>query len=199
MTKISISAGNRKMGAIRSFSLPPVVTCPKGCPCAGKCYAAKMCRIYPSVRAAYQRNLEALEADMDAVMDELDMELKTNRYFRFHVSGDFYSAGYFAAAVDVIRKNPGCEVLAFTKQFDIANTWIRENGPLPVNFKLIFSQWGDMAVNNPYGLPESAVIFKGCSPADDWKVCPGNCFECACRGTGCWTLNDGETIAFYEH
>ena len=47
VNRISVSAGNTKMGAIRSFSLPPIQTCPKRCPCADKCYAAKICRLRP--------------------------------------------------------------------------------------------------------------------------------------------------------
>lgn len=51
----------------------------------------------------------------------------------------------------------------------------------------------------PHGVPTAAVIFKGEEPRDGWKVCGGNCTECACRGVGCWELKPGETIAFYEH
>ena len=199
VNRISISAGNTKMGAIRSFSLPPILTCPNGCPCAAKCYAAKICRLRPAVRAAYQRNYDMLQTDPGAVYGALERELTMSRHFRFHVSGDFYSAEYFAHVVELVRNNPACNVLAFTKQFDVVNAWIDNNGPLPENFKLIFSEWGDMAVNNPHKLPQSAVIFKGSEPRDNWAICPGNCFECACRGTGCWTLKSGETIAFYEH
>lgn len=54
-------------------------------------------------------------------------------------------------------------------------------------------------VPNPHNLPTSAVIFKGTEPRDGWKVCGGNCAECACRGCGCWELKKGETIAFYQH
>lgn len=199
VNRISISAGNTKMGAIRSFSLPPIQTCPKHCPCAAKCYAAKICRLRPSVRSAYERNYNALQNDAQSVLQQLDKEMKMNRYFRFHVSGDFYSAEYFASVAELVRNNPNCNVLAFTKQFDIVNSWIDCNGALPQNFKVVFSQWGDMAVNNPHKLPESAVIFKGTQAADSWNICGGNCFECACRGVGCWTLSSGETIAFYEH
>lgn len=50
--KISISNGNSKMGLIKSVSLPPVVTCAKGCPCANDCYAVKLQRIYKTVKSA---------------------------------------------------------------------------------------------------------------------------------------------------
>ena len=54
-------------------------------------------------------------------------------------------------------------------------------------------------MENPHGLPVANVIFRGEKPADGWKICGGNCAECACRGGGCWELERGESIAFYEH
>ena len=197
---IFISNGNSKMGAIPSFSLPAVITCNPAAPCFRKCYAAKLERIYKTVRNAYSRNYEIVRNDPDAFAAQINAALAVNRFFRFHVSGDFYSPEYFALVCDLVRKNPGCTVLAFTKQYDIVNDYIAENGPLPVNFKVIFSTWGDFRGNNPYNLPESAVIFKGAeSVPDAWKICGGNCTECACRGCGCWELKNGDTIAFYEH
>ena len=83
VNRISVSAGNTEMGAIRSFSLPPIQTCPKHCPCATKCYAAKICRLRPSVRTAYQRNYDALQNDAQSVFEQLDNELRMNRYQGF--------------------------------------------------------------------------------------------------------------------
>lgn len=200
MIKVSISTGNRKMGAIPSVSLPPVVTCPAGCPCAKKCYAAKMARIYPSVRKAYQNNLDILQTNPGEYWYQVNQAVKMNRYFRFHVSGDIPTPEYFAEMVNVARQNPGTEILVFTKRYQIVNEYITNSGNLPENMHLIFSQWGDnWTVPNPHNLPTAAVIFKGHEPDNDWKVCGGNCTECACRGVGCWQLKQGETIAFYEH
>lgn len=200
MTKVSISRGNTKMGAIPSVSLPPVITCPAGAPCAKKCYAAKLCRLRPSVRNAYENNLEILRHHNTEYWTQVEAAVQMNKYFRFHVSGDIPSKNYFAEMVRIAERNPGTQILAFTKQYDIVNGHISKYGALPVNLHLIFSQWGDnWQVPNPYNLPTSAVIFKGQEPRDDWKVCGGNCTECACRGVGCWELKPGETIAFHEH
>ena len=197
--KISVSKGNSKMGAIPSVSLPPVVTCAKGCPCAKKCYAMKLCRIYPSVRKAYQRNLDILTADPVSYWEQVSEQMKMTRFFRFHVSGDIVSYMYFSMLVGAVEKNPHCETLVFTKRFDIVNRWIDDNGELPENLHLIFSDWIGLDVPNPHKLPLAHVIFKGEEPHDDWKICGGNCSECACRGVGCWELKRGEHIAFYEH
>ena len=190
--KVSISTGNRKMGAIPSVSLPPIVTCPAGCPCAKKCYAAKMARIYPSVRKAYKNNLDILQSNPGEYWHQVNQAVKMNRYFRFHVSGDIPTPEYFAEMVNVARQNPDTEILVFTKRYQIVNEYITSNGNLPENMHLIFSQWGDnWTVPNPHCLPTAAVIFKGQEPKDDWKVCGGNCTECACRGVGCWQLKQG--------
>lgn len=198
--KLHVSNGNSKMGLIPSVSLPPVITCRPGAPCIGKCYAKKLYRLRPTVRNAYDENLELLQAAPDSFFLQLRAALAISRYFRLHVSGDFVNAEYFSRCVDAVKSAPGCTVLAFTKQYEIVNAWIAENGPLPDNFKIIFSGWGSWKCENPYGLPETNVIFRDTAEIpDSWKICGGNCSECACRGCGCWELKNGETIAFYEH
>ncbi len=198
--KVSISRGNVKMGAIPSVSLPPVIACPSGAPCARKCYAAKLCRLRPSVRAAYQNNLEILCKDPAKYWLQVRSAVSMTRYFRFHVAGDIPDDIYFADMVITAKQNPTTKILTFTKRYEIVNRYIDTFGSLPENLHIIFSQWGDSwSVPNPHNLPTSAVIFKGTEPNENWKICGGNCTECACRGVGCWELKNGETIAFYEH
>ena len=201
---VCISKGNRKMGAIPSVSLPPIITCPKGCPCSAKCYAAKMCRIYPTVKASYNRNLDILNNNWDEYWSQVRTAIRMTKYFRFHVSGDIPNASYFKEMVITAKANPGTHILAFTKQYDIVNHYIDTFGELPENLHLIFSMWDNAwnaNIHNPHNLPMSAVIFKGAEWKADYidKICGGNCSECACRGVGCWELQKGETIGFYEH
>lgn len=197
--KVSISAGNTKMGAVPSVSLLPVVTCPAGCPCAKKCYAAKLCRIRKTVREAYARNTDIARNTPDLYWLQVKTAAAMARYFRFHVSGDIMNADYFSNMVNVASELPGTEFLAFTKQYAIVNDYIAAGNEIPANLHLIFSEWPGIDVPNPHNMPTSAVIFKGQEPRAGWKVCGGNCAECACRGVGCWELKKGETIAFYEH
>ena len=190
------------MGAIPSVSLPPIITCPKNAPCAKKCYAQKLCRLYPTVRTAYNNNLEILKADPNEYWTQVEQAVKMSRYFRFHVSGDIPSADYFKRMIELADQNPHCEMLAFTKQYDIVNHCMSKHLIIPIlppNLHIIFSEWGNAPIPNPHNLPTAAVIFKGTEPLDNWKICGGNCAECACRGVGCWELKKGETIAFYEH
>lgn len=197
--KISISNGNSKMGAIPSVSLPACVTCNPSAPCFKKCYAAKLERIYSSVKNAYARNLDILSADPVAYWQQVKAAAVVTRFFRYHVSGDIPNAAYFAEMVKTAYEIPTTKFLAFTKQYQTVNDFINAGGVIPENLKIIFSSWGAWKCENPHNLPTSEVIFKGCEPSEDWKICGGNCTECACRGVGCWEVKNGETIAFYEH
>lgn len=200
--KVSISKGNSKMGAIPSVSLPPVTTCPTGAPCAARCYAAKLCRIYPTVKKAYQNNLNILNMNSGEYWRQVRAAVSVTKYFRFHVSGDIPNAAYFSEMVITAKQNPDTQLLAFTKQYTIVNNYINSFGALPDNLHIIFSRWSpewDVTISNPHDLPMSAVIFKNTNNIEYNKICGGNCTECACRGVGCWELKQGETIAFYEH
>lgn len=195
---ISVSSGNSKMGYIPSVSLPPVATCAAGCACAKKCYAAKLCKLRPTVRNAYSRNLDILTRDPESYFLQVKAAAIVSKYFRFHVSGDIPTPEYFIQMVKMAHELPGTTFLAFTKQYNIVNAYL-ENATIPENLKIIFSAWPGMPMENPHNLPVANVIFKGQEPNDNWKTCGGNCTECACRGVGCWELKKGETIAFYEH
>lgn len=197
--RVSISAGNSKLGQIPSVSLPACVTCNPSAPCFKKCYAVKMARRRANVRDAYARNLETLRADPGAYWAAVRDAAAMSRYFRYHVSGDIPNAEYFAQMVKLAQELPHTSFLAFTKQLHIVNAYINNGGEIPENLKIIASNWGAWKQENPHRLPVCEVIFKGSEPAEDWKICGGNCTECACRGVGCWELKRGETIAIHEH
>ena len=203
MKHVSISRGNAKMGNIPSLSLPPIISCSKeACKfCGKKCYAAKIARLRPkTVGAAYQRNLDILKSDPEQFWREVDAALMINRFFRFGVSGDIYDKDYFANMVRLARKNSHCQILCFTKQFDIVNDYLAEH-KLPKNLHVIFSAWRGMTMNNPFNLPEAHVFYKdGFTTAKDGaKLCTLNCFSCAVKGSNCWSLKKGESVVFREH
>ncbi|MBO5908628.1 MAG: hypothetical protein J6Q67_02450 [Clostridia bacterium] len=197
--QVSISKGNSKMGGVPSVSLPACTTCNPNAPCFKKCYARKLETFRPSVKEAYSRNFEMLIADRTTYWLQVRAAASMSRFFRFHVSGDIPDAIYLYDMVLTAKLLPHTTFLTFTKQYDIVNEYISNGGTLPENLKIIFSNWGEWKCKNPHGLPVAEVIFKGSEPRDSWKICGGNCTECACRGVGCWELKQGETIAFYEH
>lgn len=197
---VSISKGNSKMGAIPSVSLPACITCNPSAPCFKLCYAAKITRLYKTVRNSYENNLNILKSDPALYWDQVKQAAQTTRFFRYHVSGDIPDISYFYEMIRLANELPQTRFLAFTKQYTIVNTALDTGVVIPSNLKIIFSNWGPWKCENPHRLPECEVILKGSEPAPDWKICGGNCTDCACgRGIGCWDLKDGETIAIYQH
>lgn len=200
MHKVKFSPGNIKMGNIWSVSLPAHLTC-RMCACWIKCYANKIARLRPSVRKAYLNNLQVLQDDPDTYWREVREVIALCKFFRFHVSGDIPSAEYFSQMVKAAADFSGCQILCFTKKFEIVNEYIDKFGALPSNLHVIFSGWIGLEMNNPHNLPEAHVAYRnGTTTARaDAKPCNGNCTECAITDSGCWTLGYGEQVVFHEH
>ena len=200
--KIKISPGNIKMGAIPSVSLPAGVTCRKNCLCWTKCYAHKLERIRKSVREAYESNYKLLLEEPDTYWREVNATVMLNRYFRFHVSGDIVDMDYLVNMVKVAKDNPHCQILCFTKQYELVNEYLdnHEEG-FPSNLHIIFSIWDGMECHNPHNLPEAHVRYRDghTTARDDAYECGGNCADCAVVECGCWVLENGEQIIFNEH
>lgn len=199
--RVRISDRNSKMGAIASVSLLPFMTCPGICSgtCGEKCYAAKLANMRPTVLNAYAINTAIALRRPESYWAQVDAACKGVRFFRFHVSGDIINAEYFSHMVQVAENNPHCEILAFTKRYDAVNAWISENGQLPANLHVLFSGWTNLEPVNPHKLPETNVIPRGETAAEGWKMCGGNCFDCAISGAGCWSAGRGDVIAFNMH
>ena len=200
MPEVSISRGNIKMGDIQSVSLPAIVTC-RSCECHRKCYARKIERLRPNVASAYQRNLEVLQSDPDTYWREVEAAIMLSRFFRFHVSGDIPDTTYLTRMVNVANRNPHCQVLCFTKKYELVNEFLQSGYLFPENLHMIFSAWVGLEMNNPFNLPEAHVRYRdGSTTAGvEAKECPGNCAECGTTDSGCWVLQPGEQVIFNEH
>lgn len=209
MKKISISTGNKKMGAIPSVSLPACVTCNPKAPCFHDCYARRMSAYRSNVRQAYENNLELWKADPGAYFEGIREYIeKTHcKNFRFHVSGDIPSVEYAIDMFTLAHDFPETRFLCFTKQYEIVNKavelWGADYEIFPENLQILFSLWDDewnATIINPYNFPYARVIWKG-TPENEYpeKTCGGNCTECYERGAGCWTLKHGETIGLFQH
>ena len=200
MATVKISSGNSKMGSVPSVSLPSIKTC-RQCACQSKCYAQKLERLRPAVRNAYQHNLEVLINEPETYWREVEASIMMSRFFRFHVSGDIPTAEYLANMVAVAGRNSHCEILCFTKRYEMVNEFIEQNGELPSNLHMIFSGWIGLDMVNPFSLPEAHVRYRdGSTTACDNAVeCGGNCTECAMIDGGCWNLQKGQQVVFNEH
>lgn len=200
---VKISPGNTKMGSISSVSLPAGLTCRADCECRLKCYAMKLEKLRPSVRNAYRRNYEILSKDPETFWREVEASVMVSRFFRFHVSGDIVDADYLLHMLQIAERNPHCQILCFTKRYDLVNSAV-SNGSvamIPANLHLIFSAWRGLPMENPYNFPEAHVRYRDGSTtaSEDAKECGGNCTECAITNGGCWTLGKGEQVVFNEH
>lgn len=200
MSTVKISKGNSKLGAIPSVSLPSIKTC-RQCACREKCYAQKLERLRPAVRNAYQHNLEVLLKEPETYWREVEASVMMSRFFRFHVSGDIPTAEYLTNMVAVAGRNSHCEILCFTKRYEMVNEFIEQNGGLPSNLHMIFSGWIGLDMVNPFSLPEAHVRYRDGSTTarEDAIECGGNCTECALTEGGCWNLQKGQQVVFNEH
>lgn len=202
---LKVSTGNSKMGSIPSVSLPAGLTCRTDCECAKKCYARRLALRRPSVRQAYQKNLELYKCSPETYWREVEATIMMSRFFRFHVSGDIPDPSYLSHIVMIAARNPHCEILCFTKKYDIVNDFLSNlraaGGVLPNNLHLILSAWRGLEMRNPYHLPEAHVRFHDgtTTASENARECGGNCTECAITEGGCWTLKNGEQVVFNEH
>ena len=202
---VSISLGNNKMGKVASVSLLPVLTCPARCDgtCGDKCYAKKLAILRPSVLKAYARNTAVARIAPHAFFKAVKNAMASARFFRFHVSGDLPDYMYLRSVIRSCLMFPHCEVLMFTKRYEMVNRDIEELGPLPKNLHCLFSGWTNLfpteAGLNPHRLPETTVYATDGDIRPEWTLCGGNCLDCAIHDGGCWAAQPGETIAFKIH
>lgn len=204
-----ISRGNSKTGAlVPSVSLIPVHDCNNCGTCSAGCYAVRNVCWRPSVQKNVAENSALAHNERDRYFSDIERAARGARFFRFHVSGDILDADYLRRMILTALKCPWCTFLAFTKDFADVNTWIDENGALPENMKIIFSDWRGLVMHNPHNLPISSPVWfdkagneieRGphCTSAATW--CPGDCSECAITNSGCWALKKGETVLFKAH
>ena len=202
---VTISSGNSKMGKVASVSLLPILTCPGRCrgTCGDKCYAKKLAILRPSVARSYARNTAVALLAPFAFFRAVDKAMKKAEYFRFHVSGDIPNPGYMTEVALCCSANPHCQVLMFTKRYEIVNGYIERHGSLPENLHCLFSGWTNLFPTeggfNPHRLPETTVYAKDEDIRSEWTLCGGNCLDCAIHDGGCWAAQPGETIAFKIH
>lgn len=198
--EVKISSGNSKLGKIPSVSLPAGITCRNDCECSKKCYAKKLERLRRTVREAYQHNYDLLKNKPDVYWREVEASIMMSRFFRFHVSGDIPDEEYLIHMIEVAARNQHCEILCFTKKYEIVNK-ILLSYTIPANLHLILSGWVGFKMENPFNLPEAHVRYRdGTTTAkEDAVECAGNCTECAITDGGCWSLQNGEQVVFNEH
>lgn len=162
----------------------------------------KLERMRPTVLNAYTNNLHVLQKDPGTYWREVEAAIMMSRFFRFHVSGDIVDETYLKNIVLIATRQPHCEILCFTKKYELVNSFLSADDiDLPPNLHIVFSAWVNLTMVNPFNLPVAEVRYKDgtCFARENAKECAGNCTDCAIAGEGCWTLKHGEQIVFNEH
>ena len=203
--RIHISGGNMKLGAIMNISLPPVVTCHNCASCKHYCYAVRSYNRLPDTAQAWNENYLLFLTDPVEYFRSISRAVKTQRFFRWHVSGDIVNLNYFYNMIYVAKDNPKCEFLAFTKAYQIVNEAIANGAVIPSNLHILFSAAPGVEMPNPYRLPECHINFEDpslntyCGGAEYVHYCGGNCTECAINGCGCFFLKNGDVTIINQH
>ena len=198
---VAITNGNRKIGRVLNVSLAPVITCCNCKECLKLCYDIKAVLQYKNVALARSRNYVILMRDREKYFNEIIEAIKhrkTNKYFRWHVSGDIVDVDYFDHMVKIARMFPDFRFWTYTKAYVFVNKWVEENGKenIPENLSVMFSEWKGIPMINPYGFPEFRVWFHSEKKPEKVHWCPGNCETCLKSGTGC---PYGQTTYCEEH
>jgi len=153
-----------------------------------KCYALRNNYTYPSVMQAHQNrwealgNLEEWTENMVHLLQGLGTMLHVSeRYFRFHDSGDIQSAEHLDAIVSVAERNPEWAFWLPTKEWGIVRKY-REHRDFPGNLTVRLStlRTGMGPVGND--LPSSTVAWD-----DAEHQCPARNQENKCGSCrACW-------------
>ena len=203
--KIHISAGNAKLGSIMNISLPPVATCHNCSSCMHYCYAVRSYNRFTGTAAGWNENYLLFLSDPSRYFSEISKAVRTQRFFRWHVSGDIVNGAYLAGMITVAQANPKTEFLAFTKAYQIVNIAIGSGAVIPSNLHLLFSAAPGVKMPNPYNIPECHINFAD-SALNTYKGgaeyeyhCTGNCTECAVNGCGCFFLKAGDVTIINQH
>lgn len=180
MPYATISDGNFKLGSIRSISLPPIITCPRGTPCSKQCYALQSYRQYPVVLLAWTRNLRRWRENPDRYFRSIIWQIKKRnlKFFRWHSGGDIPSPQYLQGMIEVAKALSSCKFLCFTKRY----SWI-SGIRFPSNLTMVVSAWP--GVKLPCTTRPIAFMDDGNEARIKNAIsCPGNCQDCGM----CWAL-----------
>ena len=185
--KLCVSRGNKKIGHVLNVSLAPIITCGNCAACKYWCYDIKAVLAYPSAMLARARNTAIFKMNRDVFFGQLYQVMrkrKTNKYLRFHVSGEIVDYDHFDRMVKTAIDFPDFRIWTYTKMYWIVNEWINKNGQLPENFSVMFSEWKGVKMDNPHNLPVFTCAFDEKDKAGK-MLCPGNCNVCKEKKTGC--------------
>jgi hypothetical protein len=191
--------GNSKMGLqVALFNLPPVKTCTPTHWClhgrGGRpaCYALRNNYVLPNVvRSAEERlAFSQTEGFVEAMIAAI--QVAHVRFFRFHSSGDFYSADYVRRVMAIAAACPETLFRTTTRRRRFGAA-LRKLNELP-NF-IVRESLDEEKPTPMMGLPFAALVHLPVVQETTNVIhCPNDCVAC---GHQCW--KDPSSMAFAEH
>lgn len=198
--EITISEKNSKMGYVPSFSVMPGITCKHCSKCSEYCYAMKGFYNYDSNILKLANNTVAVEKDPENVVKFINKFLANPviiyRFFRFNTAGDINENYLDNVILPVVAENPITVFYLYTKNYELINEKIQNGWKVPKNLVIIFSQWGNEEIKNPYNLPVFKTILDAEEPQpENETICINDCMNCL----KCHKAKNGEKIGCYLH
>lgn len=174
-----INHGNLKTGpGCLTLSLPAQVTCREDAPCRKGCYCLKGRQCFINVLSAYYRNWR-LWNENPVLFEEMVTNLikySGLKLVRWHDSGEIPDMEYLKMMVRIARALPDVRFLAYTKKYELVNTYLDVEKKFPDNLTVRFSYWDkDWKVDNRHNLPVAYVDFKDKSKNPEF---PTKMFHC---------------------
>lgn len=209
MTKqnqVFISMNNSKLGdKIPSLNLNVEHSCRSDVNCKNKkeCYALKG-KMVMHQNGVYLDNynlfVEDKEKFFNDIIEWLNNDDVTYKFFRWFGCGDIVNYSFLLGMIRVAESCPQTRFLAFTKKHALVNMYLSLGHQIPSNLKFVFSGWDkDFKIDNPYNLPVANVEFKDTSRNAEFTgyeiPCTGSCIRCK----SCWSLKEGQAVAFKKH
>lgn len=136
-TERMFSLGNKKLGKMINFNLPPVASCPGATEwCKKHCYAQKGYLLASNIQQRWKTNLELTKRTdfVDIAVEHLN-KFKQKGHFvvRIHPAGDFYSQEYLNKWFEIARRLPDIRFVAYTR------SWMLDFSDNPGNMLIYYS------------------------------------------------------------
>jgi hypothetical protein len=190
-----LNKGNSKLGnSIYTINLSRK-SCRPDAPCYKLCYAGKGTFLFPNVKNCYDANYNAYIENPEKFERDLLEQLPLYGFVRIHASGDFIDRSYLDMIVRVCKVAKNVKFMAYTKKYELINSYLDDGKKLPRNLKIIFSIWDTFPCDNRYNLPTASVIFKGQEQPQKGFICDNNCDKCF----HCWGIRNGQQVLFKQH
>lgn len=213
--RVNFSDGNSKTGPALTFSLPIPYTCRADCECRtkGRCYGCSGCYNYGSNQVLYTENLNFFNSQPSPVFVaacSLAVAVSGCSIFRWFGVGDLPNRRFLECMVEIANQNPGVKFWAYTKKYNIVNSFLDDGGDIPENLVVIFSHWLNddgtfFPMENPHkqqtsefiplGQEERAKLVDHICPCSD----PNSTAHCSNCPNACYNLKRGQSMALLEH